>query len=98
MNYTALALAQYTRDDFESAVAAGRKAVAANPRYTAALRIFTVSLVGVGKLDEARAVAKTLLEQEPAFRVEAFCRTHPYQDSFRRDTFARHLRSAGLPD
>jgi TolB-like protein/Flp pilus assembly protein TadD len=98
LNYTALALAQYTRGDFESAVAAGRKAVAANPRYTAALRIFTVSLVGVGKIDEAQAVAKALLEQEPAFRVEAFCLTHPYRDSFRRDTFARHLRSAGLPD
>ena len=98
LNHTALALAHYTSGDFDSAVTAGRKATAENPRYTAALRIFAASLVGASHIEEARGVARTLLEHEPTFRVEAFCRAHPYKDPARREVLASHLRSAGLPE
>lgn len=98
LNHTALALAHYTSGDFDSAVRAGRKATAENPRYTAALRIFAASLVGASRAEEARSVARALLEHEPTFRVEAFCRAHPYKDPLRREMLARHLRSAGLPE
>ena len=98
LNHTALALAHYTSGDFEAAVTWGRKATAHNPRYTAARRILIASLVAAARIDEARSVAMTLLEQEPTFRVEPFCRAHPYKDPVRRETLARHLRSAGLPD
>jgi TolB-like protein/tetratricopeptide (TPR) repeat protein len=96
--HTALALAAYTRGDAETAVTWGRKSIAENPRYTAARRIFIASLVMAGQMDEARHVAKTLLEQDPAFRVAAFCRAHPYQDPARREILAGQLRSAGLPE
>jgi adenylate cyclase len=73
-------------------------ATAENPRYTAVQRILIASLAAAGRLDEARSVARVLLDQEPAFRVEAFCRAHPYKDPVRREMLARHLRAAGLPD
>ena len=97
LNHTALALAQYTAGDFDSAVTAGRRAITENPRYTAALRIFAASLVAAGRIEEARSVSRTLLEYDSTFGVEAFCRTHPYKDPVRREMLALHLRSAGLP-
>jgi adenylate cyclase len=96
--HTALALAAYTRGDGESAVTWGRKSIAENPRYTASQRILIAGLVIAGRMDEARRVAKTLLEQDPAFRIEAFCRAYPYKDPDRREVLASHLRSAGLPE
>jgi len=98
LNHTALALAHYTSGDFDSAVTAGRKATVENPRYTAALRIFAASLAAAARIEEARSVARALLEHEPTFRVEAFCRAHPYKDPLRREMLARHLRTAGLPE
>ena len=98
LNHTALALAHYTSGDFESAVMVGRRATTENPRYTAALRIFAASLAAAGRTEEARGVAQALLEHDSTFRVEAFCRTHPYKDPGRRDMLAHHLRSAGLPE
>jgi adenylate cyclase len=98
IRHTALALALYTSGDFENAATWGRKAMSQNPRYTAMLRILIVSLVAAGHIDEARSVANVLLEYEPTFRVESFCRTYAYKDPVRRETLATHLRSAGLPD
>ena len=97
LNHTALALAHYTSGDFESAVTVGRRATAENPRYTAALRIFAASLVAAGRTEEARSVARALLERESAFRVDVFCRAHPYKDPVHREMLARRLRAAGLP-
>ena len=98
LNHTAVALAHYTSGDFDGAVIAGRKATAENARYTAALRILAASLAAAARLDEARRVAQALVEQEPSFRVEAFWRAPPYKDPLRRETLARHLRAAGLPN
>jgi adenylate cyclase len=95
---SALALALYTTGDFEEAANWARRAMSENPRYTALLRIFIASLVGAGRVDEARTVAQLLLEQEPTFRVASFCRNYAYKDPARRDLLASHLRSAGLPD
>jgi adenylate cyclase len=97
LNHTALALAHYTSDDFERAVTVGRRATAENPRYTAALRIFAASLVAAGRTEEAQSVARALLERESGFRVDVFCRAHPYKDPVRREMLARRLRAAGLP-
>jgi adenylate cyclase len=98
LNHTALALAHYTSGNFNGAVTFGRMATTENPRYTAAQRILIASLVAAARLDEARSVARMLLELEPAFHVEPFCHAHPYRDSLRREALARHLSSAGLPN
>jgi adenylate cyclase len=96
--HTALALACYTSGEFEEAAAWGRKAVSQNPRYTASLRILTASLAAAGPIEEAQGVARALMELEPTFRVESFCRSYAYKEPARREALARHLRSGGLPD
>lgn len=96
--HTALALAAYTSDEFEAAVAWGRKAMSQNPRYTATLRILTASLAAAGRLEEARAVGRALLELAPGFRVQQFCRTYAYREASRREALAARFISAGLPE
>jgi adenylate cyclase len=96
--HTALALACYTGGQFEEAATWGRKAMSQNPRYTAMLRILIASLAAAGRIEEARTVAQTLLEHEPTFRIESYCRTYAYKDPGRREALAAHFRLAGLPD
>ena len=95
--HSALALACYTGGDFEDAVMWARTARAQNPRFIANLRFLAASLAAAGHAADARAVALTLQEAVPAFRVEPFCATYAYRDAGRRDAFARHLIAAGLP-
>jgi len=97
IQHTALALALYTGGEYEEAANCGRRAILQNPRYTAMLRIFIASLSAAGRIDEAKAVAQTLLQQEPTFRVGSFCRTYAYKDPGRREALASHFRTAGLP-
>ena len=97
IQHTALALALYTGGEYEEAANCGRRAILQNPRYTAMLRIFIASLSATGRIDEAKAVAQTLLQQEPTFRVGSFCRTYAYKDPGRREALASHFRTAGLP-
>jgi len=96
--HTAIALARYTMGEFEEAAAWGRRAMAQNPRFTPALRILTASLAAAGRIEEAKPVGRALLEIEPAFRVELFCRSYAYRERHRLESLARHLRAAGLPD
>jgi tetratricopeptide (TPR) repeat protein len=96
--HTAIALARYTLGEFEEAAAWGRKAVSQNPRYTAALRILTASLAAAGRTEEAAPIGRALLELEPGFRVESFCRSYAYRERHRLDALASHFRAAGLPD
>lgn len=98
LTHTALALAAYTSGEFEEAAAWGRKAISENPRYTASLRILAASLAAAGLVEEARQVVHTLLQLEPSFRVKPFIHGYAYKDAGRRQTLARHLLSAGLPD
>jgi adenylate cyclase len=83
--------------EYDEAAAWCRKAMAQNPNYTANLRFLTVSLAAAGRREEAGDAGRALLRLEPGFRVGAFCGTYAYKESNRREAFARHLRSAGLP-
>ena len=96
--HTALALALYTSGAYQEAATWGRKVIAQNPRYTAALRILAASLAASSQIEEARSVAQSLLSAEPTFRVERYCQSYAYKDPDRRETLARHFRAAGLPD
>ena len=95
--YAALCLAHYTRGAFTEAARWGGKAMAANPNFTATLRLLAASLAAEGDGDEARAVGRQLLAVDPGFRVEPFCDGYAYRDPARRRDMAGHLRAAGLP-
>jgi hypothetical protein len=70
-----------------------------SPGFTSAHRVLAASLVGLGDIDEARAVTADMLRCEPSFTVSDFARERaPYVDPVIRATFLERLRLAGLPD
>ena len=95
--YASLCLAHYTAGSFEAAAAWGMRGVRASPDYTSNLRFTAASLVAMGRIDEARAVARAVLRVAPGFRVGALAERHPYRDPARRRMIAERLVEAGLP-
>jgi adenylate cyclase len=93
-----LGLAHYANGSYEAAVAWDRKALAQNPRFRAGLRVLAASLVALGRSQEAEAVARDLLTEQPSFRVSAYAPHCPWQDTQVRETFLKRLVEAGLPE
>ncbi len=93
-----LALGHYTLGHYEDAARWSRRSMAVYPQYEANLRFLAASLAAAGRLDEARRVARSLLELRPDFRASRFAARYAYRDPKRNSLLAEHLRTAGLPD
>lgn len=92
---TFLSIAHYANSTFDEAAIWARKCLGFNPRLCASLRMLTVSLVGMGKRDEAREVGQLLLKVQPRFRISAYAGLCPFRA---RSDFLARLREAGLPE
>lgn len=94
-----LCIANYIAEDYEAAADWGRLAAAENPLFTATHRILAASLVALGNVHEANAVAADMLRLEPEFRVSTWeRRRQPFRDEAVKQAYAERLRRAGLPD
>jgi adenylate cyclase len=92
----ALSQAHYVAGDYDAAITWGRTA-ASHGRHGANLRCLAASLVAADRMDEARAVARSMLEARPDFRL----RTYRSRTAFAApiaELFIDRLRRAGLPD
>jgi adenylate cyclase len=97
--YNFLNLSHYEKGNYEQAVRWGRLSDNENPAYTANLRVLVAALAAASKHDEARAVARRLIELEPDFRLGAYARTRqPFRMTETAAKYLEHLRSSGLPD
>ncbi len=92
-----LALAHYVNGTYEESVIWGRKSMGLNPRLCSNMRWLIASLVGLGKIGEARHVAQTLLQIQPRFRLSTYAQWCPLQPEFRAGLLDK-LRLAGIPD
>jgi len=92
-----LTLAHYVDGTYEESIIWGHKSAALNPRLCSNMRWLIASLVAVGKMDEARHFARTLLEVNPGFRLSTYEKWCPLQTELRRELLSR-LQSAGLPE
>ena len=92
-------LANAYRDSgkIDLSIPAACEAARIDPNFTDALATLCSDYVLSGEIDEARRVAKDLIEIDPSFRVGSFAKRHPYRDRTRLDGLAAALRSAGLP-
>ncbi len=72
--------------------------MAVYPQYEANLRFLAASLAASGRVQEARRVARSLLELRPDFSVSRFASRYAYRDPQRNALLGEHLRLAGLPD
>ncbi len=91
-----LSQALYLSGRYDEAITWGRKSAAHCGAQTSTLRSLAASLVAAGNLEEARHVARHLLQLEPGFKVASFDARTPLSGDGRR-RFAERLLEAGLP-
>jgi TolB-like protein/class 3 adenylate cyclase/Tfp pilus assembly protein PilF len=91
-----LTQAYYLAGRYDEAVAIGRKAFSHNDRQASGLRVLIASLVAAGEMEQARRIARRLLEVTPGFSLGAFAARTPLRGAA-RDVFVKRLREAGLP-
>jgi adenylate cyclase len=93
-----LCLALYGAGDFAEAARWGRLCLEEKPRFSANMRLLAASLVGLGEVEEAKAVAAQMLAIEPRFSVAKWSRTlQPFRDPVIGRRYAERLLQAGLP-
>jgi adenylate cyclase len=92
-----LSQAYYLGGRFDDAVGWGRMSAAHVGTNTSNLRCLIASLVATGEMDEARKIARQLMQLVPTFRLSTFRMRTPLAGKI-RDTFANQLSQAGVPD
>jgi len=94
----ALAIAHFSRGGHEKAADAARRSIRANPRMPQSHWYLAASLVGLGRIAEAKQVAAELLAIQPGFRIST---SGLDRIGFPADLVARYhdaFRAAGLPE
>jgi len=94
----ATGLAHYVAGGYEEAIRCGWMAVDENPAFTSNLRYLAASLAASGELQEARAVGRALMAQQPDFNLQAYRPRIPFRDDALRALHVEHLRLAGVPE
>jgi adenylate cyclase len=93
-----LTFAQLLMGHYDDSLASGRAAIAAMPTSLSPLRARIVALVQLGRVDEARAAGRAVLDLNPSFRVGAFRRVQPFADQTFVDCYMSALLVAGIPE
>lgn len=94
--YLALGLAAVQETRYDEAASHFAKAVQANPRFSIPLFYHSASLVLAGRADEARPMARRLLELEPSWRARTLFELGMV--SALADKLAEAARLLGLPE
>jgi adenylate cyclase len=95
--YIGLGIAHCAAGNWEQAIAACGKAAQANPRFSLPPVLQAAALSCLGRLDEAKAAARRVLELEPGFTVTLFVRSHTGRPEI-WTPIGDALRQAGLPE
>ncbi len=90
-------MAEFVSGNYDKSSEWLRKARHANPRYAATLRMLAASLAMEGKVVEARAVARALLELDKDFSVERLISWYPMVRKEDRDALEKGLLLSDLP-
>ena len=94
--YVGLAYAHFFAGNFVEAAAAGRRGLAANPKFSVPCYLQVASLARLGRLEEASAMARLLLELQPGFTVSSLILGY-LSDRGRLKMIGDALLEAGLP-
>jgi DNA-binding SARP family transcriptional activator/TolB-like protein len=92
----ALCLSYLLRGEYESASTAGRRAIAINPDFSSAHKVYLAAAGHLGREDESGASRAKLLELESGFSVRQAVARCPMVLPAARSLYAEGLRSAGL--
>lgn len=94
----ALGWAYLVAGRFDEAVIWTACALRERPDFAPALRFHAVSLVGLGRVDEARATVAHLLQLEPELTTSKLRKRAPIFDTKAMEAFLSGLQKAGLPE
>ncbi len=95
--YNFAAVCCYADGDYEAAVSYARQSLDCNANYSTTHKVLAASLVGLGRVREAREVVHALLAIEPGYPAIA-AQTVPFKDARMRDLYLRQIRTAGCFD
>ena len=94
---TALGIAHLAAGRFEEAAAACNKACQSNPHFSFPVVLQTAALYGLGRVNEAKALARRVLELQSPFSVAQFVRSHTGRTEI-WNPIGDALRQVGLPE
>jgi tetratricopeptide (TPR) repeat protein len=92
----ALAIAYFHGQRYDDAADAARSAIDANPSFSLPWAMRAGALIRLGRVDEAKAAAHTLLQLQPSFTIHSFLLYGAEPTLFR--PLADALRQVGLPE
>jgi adenylate cyclase len=93
----ALAVAYFHSQRYSDAADAARNVIDVNPVYSLPRSFLTAALVRLGRLEEAKAMAQTVLECDPSFTISGTSRYAELEPAVFRP-MADAWREAGLPE
>src|SRR5947207_908724 len=96
--YVALGAVRLRLRRYDDAAACLAKAVQANPRFSVLYALQASALAMAGRIEEAKVLARRLLELEPTFRALRFLEFAGFVRPEIREAFAAAFREAGLPE
>jgi TolB-like protein/tetratricopeptide (TPR) repeat protein len=93
----ALSIAYFHSQKYSDAMDAAQNVVDANPVYSIPRAILAGALIRLGRADEAKAMAQTVLEREPTFTIRGSSRYSELNPAVFKP-LADAWREAGLPE
>jgi adenylate cyclase len=96
--YHALGNVRVRDQRYDDAASYYAKAVQVNPRFSWLFVVQTAALAQAGRLDEAKAVARRVLELEPTFRIRPIMQFAVFVRPELVSAISGGLRLAGLPE
>src|SRR5439155_6408375 len=96
--HLALGIVRIRLGRVDEATACFAKAVQANPRFSIMYAIHASSLALADRIEEAKVVARRLLELDPTFRVRPFVEFGGFINPETLTAMAAGLRQTGLPE
>ena len=83
---------------FEEALRWGEDALREMPNYGSSHRVVIGALVGLQRLDEARAAARRLIDAFPTYTLTLQKQINPWRDQAFAERYVEALRIAGIPE
>ena len=83
---------------FDEALQWGEQALREMPNYGSSHRVVIGALVGLQRLDEARAAARRLLEAFPTYNLTLQRQINPWRDQAFGERYLEALHVAGIPE
>jgi len=95
---SALAVAKLATDQNADALLRARRAVEANPVFTPGLTTLALCLVRLGRIEEARATVRQIIEIAPDTRIANLRERYLFSNGLGFDRIVADLLTAGFPE